>query len=1145
MFGFPKNPPDRMIFEASPGLFFQYRSDEDCWIRVDGLEVLGLATVTKDGLMSPEDFNKLNGLIIPPPQSTLKGEECKTTFTQGKVRLTSTDASLTVSPNLQLLNKQVGYSQPWFLHENTAGYDFELNFDAILAALKQNGKFTQVQIQGKQGLKGDPGAPGINKLDTGPIGETGAAGKNSPYKGVISTEPNALQLVDDNANRAIVDIQAVSGPDGNYLVATRANIGNPGACPQEVTPKDIVSPQVLVLNKKENALVRTLQETNDCNNPCTVCVTSLHYVNMEMLMDAMFERFLEQLSTLKAAKEELATTWLQAMITIFNEQKAALCCSLENCKSNQRNVSERRFLEQQRIQASLGNQQLVVDGQNDKVNINMNADKSCVIELVDAKVRRGVGCDCMLQFTLNGKAHSTDPRGLFLEKPPAQVDLHVNNAFQTIKNGLLQIHSEMSSNTGDALGPGVPIITTRTIKVDTEVNIPLEAAGSSRTINDNPPNPQNIPQTGVGVNTVDPNVPWGLPNVTFNPITGRPDASGGGPRTITLPALDPSKWVITINNFSTIANPNHDGTISITVVLVQGEVTIATFQGTMPLAQIASQSITIPIQTFDQASLTSTATILANQDIPITMTMNVDTSVTFADSEVITFVAADYTLGSVHMSNHNDYVGEGSVFVDLTLQESWDSNDWTVNDTATQQGSNNGFVQLSLPPGTYVAEILDCCIDMTSTRHLWKGTAAIEFNTIDDVTAAGGTVGPDPNFTRRATVMFPDLGTFNNNADARTKYLGSSISFTHLGGQIRAWVVDPDGIPSNNDGDLTICIKSIQCIQDQTGSVPIDPGAIFVYANAINPLNLIGIVRPFTGSLDAISNYGYDNVTLDAANVTYGPNRTVLVSKSFFYEGPDGLSFFTINGGTNQEIKNNIKMALGVFSNSTPAEAIVADDPEEVAKVGENSFNTNWTIGTGGSDGLVLGYFDKPTNGGNWMIAVTPTDLGIQQLWECVSNDGNRFGLALNASGVGTQFANQQVIFTPIKAGCIMSFKQIQWLERGHRTGAACSCVVNIDGTNYVIVKRSLDNDITCGGGESLSNACISQYVAIGAGHPAIAWPTANGEEFLGIPTSGGHGFMFDQTFSDRVMAKITAGEFTNVTGDPKANIPFVLVATS
>jgi hypothetical protein len=193
---------------------------------------------------------------------------------------------------------------------------------------------------------------------------------------------------------------------------------------------------------------------------------------------------------------------------------------------------------------------------------------------------------------------------------------------------------------------------------------------------------------------------------------------------------------------------------------------------------------------------------------------------------------------------------------------------------------------------------------------------------------------------------------------------------------------------------------------------------------------------------------------------------------------------------------------------------------------------------------LVLGYFDNPVTGA-WQIAVTPTDMGIQQLWEAVSADGNRFALALRATGMGTTFASQQVIFTPIKAGCVMSYKQIQWLERGHRTGAACSAVVNIDGTNYAIVKRSIADDITCGGGESLSNPCISQYIAIGAGHPAIAWPTVNGEEFLGIPTSGGHGFMFDQTFSDKVLAKIAAGEMTNVTGDPAANIPFVLVATS
>lgn len=1081
MFGFPKNPTDGMIFEPVPGLFYQFDKKNDCWVRVDGLEALGLATPTKDGLMSPEDLRKLNGLIIPPPQSTLKGEECKTTFTQGKVRLTSTDASLSVSPNLQLLNKRgtVGLTQPWFLHENTAGYDFKLNVDLLVAALKAAGHYTQVQIQGRQGMKGEPGDPGIDKLDTGPKGADGTPGKNSPFTGVISPEPNGLELADDNANRAIVDIQAVSGPDGNFLVATRANIGNPGACPQEVVPKDISSPQVVVLNKKENALVRTLEQTNDCNNPCTVCVTSLHHINMDVLFATIFERFVEQVIALKAAKEELAITWLQSLIAVFNEQKSALCCALENCKSTARNANDRRYIEQMRIQAAQADQQLIIDGEGDRKTINMDPDKSCPTGVVDANVRRGVGCDCVLEFTLDGKAHSTDPRGLFLERPVAIVDTRINNAFQTRQEGILEVHAEMVSDSED---PNAQVTTTRTISVKTGLNPPAEI--------------------------------------------------GSIPR---------DSWALKIDNFSLIVNPFHTGKVNVTInighPIALGPVWV--FKGSIDLAQLSKQTVSIPIFEFNPQNGTT------DQTMPLTMDIILDTVIPFASTDPSIFVAADYTLGAINLSGSNT-----QFHIDLALQSNWNSSDWVADESTTgggttEQGSGRGFVQLSLPAGEYVAEITDCCVDMTNTRHVWQGTAAIEFNAIADITAAGGTEAPDPNFTQRETVLFPDLGEFNNNADARVQYLGSTVRFTHQGGQIRAWVVDPDGIAINNDGRLTICIKSAACVDDIAGSVPVDSGAIFVYNGSINPLNLIGIMHPFTGDVDAITNYGYGQVTADAEDIKFGPKRSLLTTKCFFYDGPDGLSFFTIHGGTNQEVDNEIKMSFGVVGNKDLTSVLVADDPSEVISPENDFYYADWIIGAGKSDGMAIGHLDRPTTGGAWALTVTANDLGLNQLWEAVGADGNRFALYVNPTGIHKIKAEQQVIFTPIKAGCVMSYKQIQWLERGHRTGASCSAVVNIDGTQYIIVKRSLADDTTCGGGESLSNPCIAQYIAIGNGHPAIAWPTFNGQEFLGIPTSGGHGFMFDQTFSDKVLAKLAAGDFTQVTGDPVNNIPFVLVATA
>lgn len=136
-----------------------------------------------------------------------------------------------------------------------------------------------------------------------------------------------------------------------------------------------------------------------------------------------------------------------------------------------------------------------------------------------------------------------------------------------------------------------------------------------------------------------------------------------------------------------------------------------------------------------------------------------------------------------------------------------------------------------------------------------------------------------------------------------------------------------------------------------------------------------------------------------------------------------------------------------------------------------------------------------------------------------------------------------RIILTPIPPtdGCQMFWKQVEWLERGHRIGAACSFYVVIDGMGFVVTKRSVGIDTTCGGGEDADNPCVANFVSAGEGHPAIAWPSMNGEEFIGKPTSGYVTFVKDEELSSRILDKLNKGEVTNINGDPVNNIPFIL----
>lgn len=403
-----------MIFELVSGVFYSFNSGSNCWTKLAGVDSLGLATPLANGLMSKDDFKKLQDLIIPPPQSTIRGEECNATFRSGTVALYSFDDSIDIKNKLDIVNPAMpgeDRTDPWSIHRNTAGFDFGLPLNRIIQEIEDRNKFKKTQLEGDKGAKGERGDPGEDKVDTGPVGPVGVSGANSSFAGTLATESIPFELVDNDSNRAIVEVttEEISESE-NFLVVKRANIGNPDACPSLILPTDFQSPLIVALNTIVGGkLVRNQQiNSGDCALVCRICSSSIHHLNIEPLLSQVHDRFLLRIDQLKSEKEALVRAWLNTMVSLFSEQKAALCCALENCQSRKRNERTRQFIEVQRIQAAQADFNLIIDGKENRVDIEMDSFKDCPVPstAVDAIVPFEGG----VTFCLDSKIHVKDPR---------------------------------------------------------------------------------------------------------------------------------------------------------------------------------------------------------------------------------------------------------------------------------------------------------------------------------------------------------------------------------------------------------------------------------------------------------------------------------------------------------------------------------------------------------------------------------------------------------------------------------------------------------------------------------------------------------------------------------------------------------------
>lgn len=370
---FPPNPVDGMIVEVSPGIYYQYDKRTATWVHLEGFsKFIDVANPQADGLMSKNDFKKIYDLLLPPPKTTIGSKNCGFVFDTGIIGFHSFDNDLFIDYELDLYSKDsdgntVVQKATYKIHENTYGINFRVNLEKLIYELNNRGNITYRKSQGPPGLVGPRGKRGRDNIDTGPVGARGPIGKSVPWPFSLTEDTQAKLALN---GRGVVDVseERVS-PTENYLVVTRANIGNFQYCPEFLKPTSVQSPWILVIDERQDTIIpykNCLTSTELCSSEfCTTklikyCATKLYYIDISDIEESIKERFNVLLAQLKASKEKLVQDWLKVMMKLFADQKRSVCCATQNTLNHQANRSSRERIEEQRIQAAQHDMQIIL-----------------------------------------------------------------------------------------------------------------------------------------------------------------------------------------------------------------------------------------------------------------------------------------------------------------------------------------------------------------------------------------------------------------------------------------------------------------------------------------------------------------------------------------------------------------------------------------------------------------------------------------------------------------------------------------------------------------------------------------------------------------------------------------------------------------
>ncbi len=300
--------------------------------------VVPLATVTKDGLMSKEDFTKLSKLYFPTPSSTITSEDCVSNtgsqlrFKNGFIRFYGSQyINIEDTINVRNINYQgdiISQLTPYHIHTHTFGLNLNVNTDELFRYLENT---KQVVIQGKKGVKGNKGPKGDRGRDSvlaGPVGDKGDDGKAVPCTLTVAPEivENApVKGLGLAISDAYIKVDPFN-PKKYSLVLRRKIVGR----------EELVADKFNVTGQGSSWILIASQQAG---------ISNVSYMDIQPVLNELKKQFTNRVNNLKLYYEERVGIWVQAMSDLFDQQKAALCCALQYCESAQKNVETRRHIE--------------------------------------------------------------------------------------------------------------------------------------------------------------------------------------------------------------------------------------------------------------------------------------------------------------------------------------------------------------------------------------------------------------------------------------------------------------------------------------------------------------------------------------------------------------------------------------------------------------------------------------------------------------------------------------------------------------------------------------------------------------------------------------------------------------------------------
>ncbi len=376
---FPDNPTHGMLFEQKNGVIYQYDASVKSWLKLSSDNItLPLATPIRDGLMSSDDYRKLNRLVIPPPTSSLIGTDCIAAYKRGVISLYNGDEFISVNgqvdvQNIDQFGDHISEEVPFQIHQHVYGFDFTLDVQQLIQELEKRGQVRLVGDTGTKGDAGEAGDPGLNRILSGPPGDNGQDGTTPSCPLSIEQEPVQAQPR-HGLKRALSGVRVVPDTinDMNYsLEFDRQVVGSEDGSASQFRIKQVNSTWVLAISALTDD---STTEAIDCGNPGERRnqFYTLFYVDIEPILDTIRAKYESEVERLKNGYQDIVTFWIQTMSDMFDEQKDALCCALENCISGTKSIHTREHMENVAALA-LGKAKINLHGRHSKQAVELSS----------------------------------------------------------------------------------------------------------------------------------------------------------------------------------------------------------------------------------------------------------------------------------------------------------------------------------------------------------------------------------------------------------------------------------------------------------------------------------------------------------------------------------------------------------------------------------------------------------------------------------------------------------------------------------------------------------------------------------------------------------------------------------------------------